>query len=181
MSGDDILIKIVSYIIAWLIRLHIVFVVGYFNKWSFLYVQNHVVCLLRVTWEQVRAPPEALPVEETQSVNIHLLQRRLTVPEVQSSTQDLRGHVPHRPHLQTQTDTPVALILNLSHHHHPPAAVTRPDLRYGHGVVVSRATGPASRQPHGQTEVGEDTGQIGSDQHVPAGHVSVGHGRFVLV
>lgn len=55
------------------------------------------------------------------------------------------------------------------------------DLRYGHGVVVSGATGPGSRQSHGQAEVGEDAGQIGPDQDIPAGQVSVGDGRFVLV
>lgn len=54
------------------------------------------------TWEQVAAPPEALPVQQTQSVHVYLLQSRFTVSEVQRSSQNLRGHVPNCPHLQTQ-------------------------------------------------------------------------------
>lgn len=72
-----------------------------------------------VTWEQVGAPPKALPVEQTQRINIHLLQCCRTVSEVQSSTQNLWSHVPHRPHLQIHT--PISLLPYLTparHHHH---------------------------------------------------------------
>lgn len=54
------------------------------------------VCLTR---EKVGTSHEGLPVDQTQGVHIHLLQRRLTVPQVHRPLQHLWGHVADRPHL----------------------------------------------------------------------------------
>lgn len=54
------------------------------------------VCLTR---EKVGTSHEGLPVDQAQGVHIHLLQRRLTVPQVYRPLQHLWGHVADRPHL----------------------------------------------------------------------------------
>lgn len=54
------------------------------------------VCLTR---EKVGASHEGLPVDQAQGVHIHLLQRRLTVPQVYRPLQHFWSHVADSPHL----------------------------------------------------------------------------------
>ena len=66
------------------------------------------LCVCVCTWEEVSAAHEDLPVDESEGVHVHLLERRLTVPQVHRPLQDLRSHVADGTHLKTHTHTHTA-------------------------------------------------------------------------
>lgn len=61
--------------------------------------QLSVFLCVRLTREKVGASHEGLPVDQAQGVHVHLLQRRLAVPQVHRSLENLWSHVADSPHL----------------------------------------------------------------------------------
>lgn len=67
-----------------------------------------IVCVkswsLVLTWKEVSASHEGLPVDESDGVHVHLFQSRLAVPEVHRSLQHFWGHVADSAHLDNKTE-----------------------------------------------------------------------------
>lgn len=69
-------------------------------SWSSSYRFDSEQTCVSLTREEIGASHEGLPVDQAKGIHIHLLQRRLAVPQVHRALQHLRGHVADRPDLE---------------------------------------------------------------------------------
>lgn len=69
-------------------------------RWSSSYPFDSKRTRVSLTREKIGASHEGLPVDQAKGIHIHLLQRRLAVPQVYRALQHLRGHIADRPDLQ---------------------------------------------------------------------------------